>query len=176
MATEVEHECNPKTRGEAFATAANPYHFADSGLSNVYLVGIRYVHCECGQEAAEIPAAKQLLNLIARNVVEQPFALSGDQIRFLRKRLGKKQEDFAKQIGIEIETLSRVENGHLPASERTDKFIRLYYALAAKDRVLLGEIQHDLDARLETWQRSTPANKIVATITNDGWATDLKAN
>jgi DNA-binding transcriptional regulator YiaG len=147
----------------------------DSGLENLYLVGIKYFRCECGQELADIPAIKQLLNLIARDVVEQPFALSGDEIRFLRKRLGKKQADFSKQLGLEVETLSRIENGHLPASERTDKFIRLYYALASKDPVLLGQMQVDLDARLATWQRIMPPKRIVATVTDNEWTADLVA-
>jgi transcriptional regulator with XRE-family HTH domain len=173
MAT-VEHDCRD-FREEFQATIDSPYHFVDSGLENLYLVGIKYFRCKCGQELADIPAIKQLLNLIARDVVEQPFALSGDEIRFLRKRLGKKQADFSKQLGLEIETLSRIENGHLPASERTDKFIRLYYALASKDPVLLGQMQEDLDARLATWQRIMPPKKIVATVTDNEWTADLVA-
>jgi len=62
----------------------------DCGLSDVYLVGIRYFVCECGETVAEIPAIRQLLSLIARDLVEKPKALAPEEIRFLRKRLGKK--------------------------------------------------------------------------------------
>jgi transcriptional regulator with XRE-family HTH domain len=149
-----------------------PYHFVDSGLPNVYLVGIRYFRCECSQQLADIPAIKQLLNLIARDLVEEPSPLTGAEIRFLRKRLGKKAADFAKQIGLEPETLSRIENQHLPASERTDKLIRLYYALASKDPILLGQMQDGVDQMLTTWQRidPLPQKKIVASVKDNEWS------
>src|SRR5690348_12335504 len=120
----TSHECSRKTRQEFRATMDEPYQFIACGLPNVFLVGIRYFRCECGEETADIPAIKGLLNLIARDLVEKDSALSGAEIRFLRKRLGKKATDFAKQIGLEPETLSRIENGHLPPSERTDKLVR----------------------------------------------------
>src|SRR5208337_3441364 len=126
------HECNRQTRQEFRATMDDPYHFVDSGLPNVYLSGIRYFRCECGQEMADIPAIKQL--------------------------------------GFEPETLSRIENDHLPASERTDKLIRLYYAVASKDPLLLGQLQDDLDQRLMAWQRIVlPSRKISASVRDNEW-------
>jgi len=169
------HECSRSTRQEFSATGDSPYHFADSGLSKVYLVGIKYWRCECGQEVAEIPAIKQLLKLIARDIVEKPFALTGEEIRFLRKRLGKKQSDFATQIGIEVETMSRIENGHVKPSKRTDKLVRFYYAFASKDPVLLGQLQKGIDERFTTWQRIMPPTKIVATVAGNEWTADLVA-
>lgn len=164
------HECNRQTRQESRATMDDPYHFVDSGLPNVYLVGIRYYHCECGEDLADIPAMKHLLNLIARDLVEKTSALSGAEIRFLRKRLSQKASDFCKQLGLEPETLSRIENDHVPVSERTDKLIRLYYAVASKDPLLLGELQADLDQRLMAWQRIVlPAKKIAASVKDNEW-------
>ena len=164
------HECNRQTRQEFRATMDEPYHFVDCGLPNVYLVGIRYFHCECGEQLADIPAMKQLLNLIARDLVERTSALSGAEIRFLRKRLGQRASDFSKQLGLEPETLSRIENEHLPASERTDKLIRLYYAVASRDPLLLGELQADLDQRLMAWQKIVlPPKKISARVRDNEW-------
>jgi len=166
----VMHECNHRTRQEFRATMDEPYHFLACGLPNVYLVGIKYFRCECSKELANIPAIKQLLNLIGRDLVESGSALSGAEIRFLRKRLGQKSTDFARQIGLEPETLSRIENDHLPASERTDKLIRLYYAIASKDPLLLGELQADLDQRFMAWQRVVmPQRKIVASVKDNEW-------
>jgi transcriptional regulator with XRE-family HTH domain len=113
---------------------------------------------------------KHLLNLIARDLVEKTSALSGAEIRFLRKRLSQKAADFCKQLGLEPETLSRIENDHVPVSERTDKLIRLYYAVASKDPLLLGELQADLDQRLMAWQRIVlPAKKIAASVKDNEW-------
>lgn len=166
----ILHECGRKTRQEFRATMEEPYHFVACGLPNVFLVGIRYFRCQCGEELADIPAIKQLMNLIARDLVNAPSALSGSQIRFLRKRLGHRASDFAKQIGLEPETLSRIENDHLQASERTDKLVRLYYAVASKDPLLLDQLQADLDKRLMTWQRVIqPQKKIVASVRHNEW-------
>lgn len=110
------------------------------------------------------------MNLIARDLIEKDSALGGAEIKFLRKRLGQKASDFAKQIALEPETLSRIENDHLQASERTDKLIRLYYALASNDRVLLGQLQADLNERMMSWQRIVlPPKKIVTSIKDNEW-------
>jgi transcriptional regulator with XRE-family HTH domain len=166
----ILHECGRKTRQEFRATMEEPYHFVSCGLPNVYLVGIRYFRCQCGQELADIPALKQLMNLVGRDLVQGTSALSGPEIRFLRKRLGQRAADFARQIGLEPETLSRIENDHLQASERTDKLVRLYYAVASKDPLLLGQLQADLDQRLMAWQRLIlPQKKIVASVRDHEW-------
>jgi len=173
---EIKHECTSKTRKEFLATMENPYHFVDAGLDNVYLVGIKYRKCECGQIVAEIPAIRQLLSLIARDVVEQEFSLSGSEVRFLRKRLHLKQTDFSKQLGIEVETLSRIENDHMPASERIDKLIRLYYALASKDSILIARIQKALEEIFAAWKQDSTLNKkIVAKVTDKEWQANLTA-
>jgi len=172
---QLTHECSRETREGFWSTNDDPYYFTDSGLDNVYLVGVQYYRCTCGDIVADIPAIRQLLSLIARDVIEQPFSLCGSEVRFLRKRLHMKQIDFAKQLGVEVETLSRIENGHVPPSERTDKFVRLYYAIASKDPVLLGQVQRDLEERFSAWKRLTPPKKIVAQITDNEWTGDLVA-
>jgi DNA-binding transcriptional regulator YiaG len=173
MATKeaVAHECNRNTRREFRATMEEPYRFESCGLPNVFLVGIRYYRCcECCENIADIPAVKQLMNLIGRDVIEKDSALSGIEIKFLRKRLGQKATDFAKQIALEPETLSRIENGHLPASERTDALIRFYYTLSSKDPVLLGQLQADLDERMLSWRRIIlRPKKIVTSMKDNKW-------
>jgi len=169
MAQAVEHECSPKTRKEFTASRENPFHYLDSGLSNVYLVGIRYFVCECGEIVAEIPAVRQLLSLIARDLVRKPKALAHEEIRFLRKRLGKKQSDFAKEIGVRSETLCRFETGETRANERTDKLIRLYYALTSQDPILIEELRKALEKMLAAWKATRKPAHIVATVRDNEW-------
>jgi len=170
MATAINHECARTSRKEFQATAGNPFHFTDSGLSNVYLVGIRYFVCECGKVVADIPAIRQLLSLIARDLAEKPKSLAPEEIRFLRKRLGKKQVDFAKDIGVRPETLSRFETGETRTNERTDKLIRLYYALASNDPILIKRLRDAvLEALLASWKRTRIPATIVATVKDNEW-------
>jgi DNA-binding transcriptional regulator YiaG len=159
-------------RIEQVATREKPFHFLDSGLSNIYLVGIRYFTYPDGRIVPEIPAVKQLMQLIARDLIEQESAMTGDEVRFLRKRLGQKQIDFARSIGIEAETLCRCENGHQKLSETNDKFIRLYYALAALDDHNLSELRQRLRQMFLDWhEMQYAANKkpVVVTVTNEQW-------
>jgi transcriptional regulator with XRE-family HTH domain len=163
---------NAVARTERLATAKKPFHFIDCGLSNVYLVGIRYFVYPDRRVVPEIPAIKQLMQLIARDLIERDSALSGDEIRFLRKRLGQKQVDFARAIGIEPETLSRAENDHQKLNESNDKLIRLYYALAATDDAKLVGLRRKLTSMMEEWRQTQEASKrkpVVATVKNDEW-------
>jgi DNA-binding transcriptional regulator YiaG len=169
MATTIDHQCSRKTRKELWATDENPFRFLDSGLGNVYLVGIRYFECECGKIVAEIPAIRQLLSLIARDLVEKPKALSPEEIRFLRKRLGTNQADFAKEIGVRPETLCRFETGDTRTNERTDKLIRLYYVVASRDPILIQQLGPTIQDIMAAWEYTKNSRRIVATVKDNEW-------
>jgi len=124
---------------------------------------------------AEIPAVTQLLNLIAQDLIEKPNALTGDEVRFLRKRLGRKAKDFAKEIGIEPETLSRIENGHFPVSQQTDMLVRFDYILSA-DSKLVERRRSALMDILRSWKEQTAEpSKIIATVSNNEWQAENMA-
>jgi len=161
---------------EKFTTESEPFHFTDSGLSNVYLIGIKYYVCECGNVVAEIPAVKQLMRLIARDLVEGTASLTSDEVRFLRKRLGRKSIEFAKELGVEPETLSRIENGKVPITEPLDKLIRLVYAVSADDPDLLNGVTIMIKSWLTSWTPRTAELKIVKKIDEDNeWSNALAA-
>lgn len=145
----AKHSCEI-CRETKRATHESPYHFTDSGLPNVYLTGIRYFVCaKCNKQAAEIPAVKELMKAIARAVVGKETSLSGPEIRFLRKRLGKKATEFAQIIGVVPEQVSRWENAANPPEKSADKLIRLYYSLESGDKALEKKLHADM-ARLAT--------------------------
>lgn len=163
-----------RTRKEYIASETQPYHFLESGLSNIYLVGIRCVVDGSGRVIPEIPAIKQLTQLIARDLISKPTSLKGDEIRYLRKRLGKKQTDFARDIGITPETLSRAEHERQSLAESTDKLIRLYYSFSATDDDHLSELRSQIERVLTEWHEgNSPPKKKVAKVTNDEWQLQL---
>jgi len=174
METMNTHDCQTY-RTEQFATAEEPFHFIDSGLPNVYLIGIKYFVCDCGSIVAEIPALKPLMRLIARDLVESHESLTGDEVRFLRKRLGKKASDFAKEVGIEPETLSRMENGKQGISEQLDKLIRLFYAVSANDSELLEQVKKMISSWLASWTARNVDTKIVKRIEDNEWSNAIAA-
>lgn len=141
------HECK-ESFVEHLATIDAPYHFVDSGLPNVYLAGIKYWVCaKCNKQAAEIPFLKDLMVKIANAVVRQESQLDHCEIRFLRKRLGKKSSEFAKIIGVTPAHLSRIEKDcdEYSTSESVDKLIRLYYSLLSSDETLKDIMNRHID-------------------------------
>lgn len=107
--------------------------------------------------------------MIARELVRQPSPLTGQEIKFLRKQLGKKSADFALILDVSPETYSRWENEKQSPSPMADRLIRLYYTVESKDPVLLKEVQNTLDkVLLERRPRRRPP-QISARIKGKEW-------
>jgi len=117
---------------EMTSSQATPYLYVGSGLSNVYLVGVKYRVWESGDQSAEIPCLPELLNAIAKALVAKDGPLKGEEARFLRKRMGFSAKGFAEFIGYTPEHLSRIENDSVEWQQQTDLLIRLVYAALEK--------------------------------------------
>lgn len=168
MVKEHTHELE-----ERRATSESAYHFVNSGLPNVYLVGIKYKICKsCNAQAADIPAIKQLMQVIARAVVESEAVLTGPEIRFLRKRLGKKSSEFAKLVGVTPEQVSRWENDHNGPERSADKLIRVFYSMLSGDRKLREKMNQDIEEWLNTVAENDQIPNICAKLRNREWKTE----
>jgi transcriptional regulator with XRE-family HTH domain len=109
------------------STKQKPYHYLGAGLPNVYLVGAEHaLDPETGDESVGIPCLPELLNALAVAVVTKNSTLTGDELRFLRKRLGRSSKDFAALVGLTSEQYSRIENGAM-LTPPNDKLIRLMF-------------------------------------------------
>ena len=161
-------------RKEFLATAEEPFHFEDCGLDNVYLIGIRYFKEPDGRCIAEIPALKQLMQLIARDIVNCPLDLTGRELRFLRKRLGKKATEFCRYLGIEPETLSRMENERQAISVQVQKLARLSYCVFSQDNHLERCAQGILLSMVEEVRNQTKQKIVLEMDVNQEWR-DRKA-
>src|SRR5204863_9374370 len=105
-------------------------------LNNVYLSGVDCVSCpSCGQEC-EIPAVEELMSALARAIVQKSSLLTGSEIRFLRKRIGKKATEFSRLIGVRPEEVSRWENGSHRPEKSACRLMRLTYAQLSGDKKL----------------------------------------
>jgi putative transcriptional regulator len=109
-------------------TKTGEYHYKESGLPNVWLLGVEMFECECGENFAFVPCIQELHKLIARELITQENSLSGPEIRFLRKTMGLKAKDFANLLGVKNVSISRWEHEEFSPPEPTDRFIRLLYA------------------------------------------------
>ena len=158
------------------STMRKPYHFVGSGLPNVYLVGVEYeLDREADEQRAAIPRLPDLLTWIAVTLLCKEAPLTGEELRFLRKRVGKSSKDFAHLLGLTSEQYSRIENG-LRLTPSNDKLVRL---LVIGLSVAEAFKQPDLMERVanQTWAaRIGPNQRIIAKVdVVQGWTVETKA-
>lgn len=105
----------------------------ESGLLNVYLVDVGVLECRtCEEEIVSIPRAPELMKCIAEYIITKPDLLCGREIRFLRKNLLLKINEFAALLEVDRVTVSRWENEEKKSSRSADRLIRLLYAQETK--------------------------------------------
>jgi len=80
-------------------TPQRPLHYTDCGLDDVYLVsGYRIEQTPSGQ-VLTITNVEQLHRVIGCQLAKQKRALSGKELRFLRKQINLTQSELGKFIG-----------------------------------------------------------------------------
>jgi YgiT-type zinc finger domain-containing protein len=118
-----QQECS--NCGAAATVKRDTYRFEESGLANVALLGIEVVVCkECGNADPIIPSTNDLMRVLALAVVAQPYRLGGEEIRFLRKYLGKTGQEFADLLDVTKSTVSKWENNDDDIGPQSDRLIR----------------------------------------------------
>jgi len=105
------------------------HEFVESGLDNVILMNVEIKKCDkCGEKAVSIPNPNQLLKLIGEQIILEPNRLSTGEIKFLRKNICLKIQEFAQITGVHRATVSRWEKGHTRPTASEDRLIRMVYA------------------------------------------------
>ncbi len=87
------------------------YHYTESGLPNVYLRGGYTARDIDGEEAISIHDLNGLHKAIGQDIISRSPALTGDEVRFLRKEMDLTQNSFAGIIGVSEDTVRNWENG-----------------------------------------------------------------
>lgn len=109
--------------------------FDQAGLKNVILKGVSEYRCpECGELAYSFGDLFQLNSMIADILLTKKRPLTGAEIRFLRKHIGYSGKYFAKVLGIDHTTLSRIENDQQKAGVALDRHIRASVFAKSPDR------------------------------------------
>ena len=109
--------------------------YKESGLDNVTLIGVEHFRCDqCGEEYFSFGLIEELHEAIAHVLLRKKDLLTGSEVRFLRKHLGYSGTMFAKLIGYDDSTLSRLENGAQPITRTFDHLVRFSVASKIPDR------------------------------------------
>jgi len=99
----------------------------ECGLPKVTLVDVEILECpECGESELIVPKIEELHALLARTVASDPAKLGPQELRFLRSYLGFSGRDFAAEIGVSPETVSRWESrtAPLPMGSSSERLLR----------------------------------------------------
>lgn len=103
------------------------YQYTGTGLENIFLDNIEVRFCrKCEMESPLIPRILTLHNTIGYAIVCKNNPLNGREIRFLRKNLRIKSQDWAKLLRTDKSVYSRWENGQ-DISPQSDLLIRYLY-------------------------------------------------
>jgi putative transcriptional regulator len=127
-----------------------PYHYTDSGLDYVYLVGgVSRKETAHGVGYA-IADLDNLHKAIAKYVVTSPGRICGQEVRFLRSVLELSQTSLAKIIGVDRSTVARWESKpHEAITDMADSTIRLVYAAHQDATSVIKEVMEVLRAEDE---------------------------
>jgi DNA-binding transcriptional regulator YiaG len=110
------------------STFEQPYHYKESGLSHVYLVGVTVYSCpNCEVQSADIPDMDGLHNLVAKDLILTPIAMAGEELRFLRKETKMTPKVFAELVEVDPKTISNWESS-AELSKQTDVALRFLIA------------------------------------------------
>jgi YgiT-type zinc finger domain-containing protein len=110
------------------ATRETPYHYTESGLSNVLLTGIHVYSCpNCAVEVADIPRMNELHLILAKELLLKPVATTGEEFRFLRKETRMRPKEFAERIGVDSKTVLNWEKAEA-LSRQNDVTVRFLVA------------------------------------------------
>lgn len=111
------------------------YQYDLSGLENIFLDNIGVYSCiKCEIQMPVIPKVLKLHNTIAFAIVCKSSPLEGAEIRFLRKNLRIKSQDWAKLLRTDKSVYSRWENGSQSISAQSDLLIRYLYIRLLEER------------------------------------------
>lgn len=101
------------------------YHYVESGLPNIWLFGgvQRSTCANCGQTYTLVRREGQLLQLIVSRLLQKPAALTGSEMKFLRKECRLTQAELAKRLHVARETVAQRELGR-DITVESDVYVR----------------------------------------------------
>ena len=112
----------------------NEYHYTLCGLNNIYLLNGYTEYDTPYGKGVSINNIDGLHLAIARDLINAPRRLLPEEFRFLRKEMKCSQGSFGLTIGVNEQTIARIEKGEL---QPRVAFEAVFRALAAE--VLLKE-------------------------------------
>ena len=106
-----------------------PFHYTASGLDSIYLLNGVTVETTPYGEALTIENLKGLHRAIGLHIIEKTGAMTGPELRFLRKQMSLTQAALANELRISDQTIANYEKGKTEIGP-VDRFMRGFYLLS----------------------------------------------
>lgn len=129
-------------RGESDKT---PLHYTDCGLDDVYLVGGYEIEKTPYGEGLSVKNLDQLHRAIGCYLATQKKALSGKELRFLRKQMDLSQSELGKLLGLSSQQVARWEKSESEVSGPADLLLRAYFIQHAGGKLDLQKLATSLE-------------------------------
>lgn len=138
-----------------------PYNAASMGLPNVWLLnGVEFSDQPGHGPCVAILHTDELTDAIGHAVAAKRTPLTGDEMLFLRKRLGLKQAEMAKLLRVGDQTVLNYEKGKTEAGPADIAIRALYLAHREPTADAAAALRQIAAAAIETGNR--PARRIPA--------------
>jgi putative transcriptional regulator len=146
-------------------TVTTQYHYTESGLDNVWLMG-------SGVEIVDLPSGRHLKindieglhHAIGMTLVKEKKNLTGKEIRFLRQELLLSQVVLAKLLDVTEQTVHRWETGKAEIPKPAESLIRFLY----QGQFMKTEIKTALE-KLADLEDEIDGHDFIAKTCNSEW-------
>lgn len=104
-----------------------PYLYRACGLEGIYLLNGYSVETIDGEEHETITNIDGLHEAIGRHLVVTRKALAPKEVRFLRNTMGLTQDELAKMLGNNAQSVARWEKGQTDVPGASEKLLRTLF-------------------------------------------------
>lgn len=109
--------------------APEPHHYRISGLDDIYLINGFTREMTSDGEVVKIADVEGLHKAIGHRILTESRPLTPREFRFLRKNMDLTQEDLAKRLKVDVQTVARYEKDQTAIPWPTDMLLRIMFAL-----------------------------------------------
>jgi len=129
------------------------------GLPDITVRRVEVWECRgCGEVEFGIRRLAGLHVAIAQTLIQKPGILTSAEVRFLRSYMGWSGADFARQMEVTPETVSRWETGRLRMSLMAERLLRLLVATSARSHRKRANAR----AQIPHTRRATPVRAVLS--------------
>ncbi|AEG50759.1 helix-turn-helix domain protein [Sphingobium chlorophenolicum L-1] len=135
------------TRGRS--SGGHPRLYEGCGLENIWLVdGFSIIHRN-GEELTQVEDVEGLHKAISLHLVRFRKALTGREIKFIRRTIDLTQGELAHQLGTSVQTVARWEKDKVNIPGPEDRLFRITTLLALSEPANFAKLIMEMPKNLD---------------------------